>query len=101
MKPNIDTYADWYKDKFEIHLDGKAASVYEYVIQKLFQDIENSIFWKDLQNNLINYNDEYYLENNYSLLKVDKIQLFSKTYKSLINKSYRNKLPRSNPFSTR
>ncbi|RXR15967.1 hypothetical protein EQG63_12060 [Flavobacterium amnicola] len=98
MKPNIDTYADWYKDKFDIHLDGKASSVYEYVIQKLFQDIENSNFWKDLQKNLINYNDEYYLENSYSLLKIDKIQLFSKSYKSLINKSYRKNILQNNNF---
>lgn len=92
MKPNFDTYCTWYKNKFDIELYSKPSSIYEYVITKLQKDIANSAFWIELNANLSNYNDEYYLLNGYSLLRNDPIQIFTKTYLSLINKTYRKNI---------
>lgn len=92
MKPTIDTYQNWFKDKFEVDLDSKPASVYQYVIQMLYRDFEDSCFWKEFLSNIPNYNDEYYLINGYSLLKIEPIPIFQKSYESLINKTFRKNI---------
>lgn len=92
MIPTIKNYPAWFKDKFDFDLNGKSATVFQYVIQKLYSDFEKSDFWKQLEANLKNYNDEYYLRNGYQLLKVEPLKLFSKSYQSLVNKSFRKNI---------
>lgn len=91
-KPAIEEYPNWFKEKFEVELTIKPASVYDYVIQKLNKDLENSLFWKELQKNLIDYTDEYYLLHGYPLLKIENIPVFIKSYSSVINKSFRKNI---------
>jgi hypothetical protein len=92
MKPDFKSYADWLKTNFQIDFQKKPQQVYKYVIQKLQNDLENSSFWQDLQLNIKNYNDEYYLQNEYSLMRVEKIPIFQKSYDSVINKSFRKNI---------
>ena len=98
MKPTIETYEFWYKEKFNIELNLRPANVYKYIIQKLQTDIEDSKFWKGLQSNLIDYNDEYYLKNGYPLLRIEALNLFSKSYSSLLNKTFRKNILLNNDF---
>lgn len=98
MRPTIETYHSWFNEKFNIDLSTKPRSIYPYVIQKLNNDFENSLFWKELQGNINNYNDEYYLQNGYPLLKIEPMQIYSKPYESLINKSFRKNVLSNNNF---
>lgn len=98
MKPTIETYPKWFKEQFNIELHSKSANIYEYVIQKLYKDVENSPFWNGLQDNLENYNDEYYLKNGYTLLRVEPLKVFSKAYASVLNKSFRKNVLNNNSF---
>ena len=92
MKPGIEKYHYWVKEKFDIDLYSKPKQIYEYVSQKLFREFENTEFWIEFQQNLREYNDEYYLTNEYNLLKVEKIPLLLKSYDSLVNKTYRKNI---------
>jgi ppGpp synthetase/RelA/SpoT-type nucleotidyltranferase len=92
MKPTFEKYTIWFKDKFDTDLNSKSASIYQYVIQKLTSDFENLAFYKELQNSIRDFNDEYFLKYGYSLLKIEPIKIFSKPYESLLNKSYRKNI---------
>ncbi len=98
MKPNFSTYLSWCKNNLDIDLEAKPASIYEFVIAKLKKDIQNGHFWADLQTAIANLNDEYYLENEYPLLRLDEIQLHTKPYSSLIQKSFRKNIIQNSNF---
>ena len=98
MKPNINTYSKWFRNKFDIDLDSKPASIYQYIISKLQKDFENSSFWKEFLSNIANYNDEYYLIHEYPLLKIETIPIFTKPYPSLLNKTFRKNVLQNNRF---
>ena len=92
MKPKLSEYQDWFLQKFKIDLRSKSSSIYQYVLAKIKRDFEESDFWQSFNSNLVEYNDEYYLLNNYPLLKMSNIPVFSKPYDSVINKSYRKNI---------
>lgn len=98
MKPNFENYTEWFNEKFNIELYSKPSQIFEYVMQKLNNDVQGCHFWKELQENLQNYNDEYYLKNGYQLLRNDKLELFSKSYKSVLNKSFRKNILQNNNY---
>lgn len=98
MKPNFENYISWFNEKFSTDLYSKPSQIFGYVIQKLNNDVQECLFWKELQENLENFNDEYYLKNGYQLLRNDELELFSKSYKSLINKSFRKNILQNDNF---
>jgi len=98
MKPQFESYISWFRKEFNIDLNSKPAILFEYVIQKLQKDIQNSQFWIELESNFQNYNDEYYLKNGYQLLRNDKLELHIKPYSSLLNKSFRKNILQNNNF---
>lgn len=89
MKPSIENYGHWFEENFNIDLNSRPATVYKYVIQKLQTDVEDSSLWRNLQSDLADYNDEYYLKNGYPLLRIESIPLYTKSYDSVLNKSFR------------
>src|SRR5688572_18239878 len=92
-KPSLEGYALWFQRNFNISLDSTPSVVYDFVIPKLQGDIEDSSFWKELLKNLQEYNDEYFLSHEYPLMKLDSPPvLVSKSYESLINKTYRKNI---------
>lgn len=97
-KPSFDEYIDWFEAKFQINLNDKPANAYRYIVQKLNADFEKSGFWVDLNKNLLNFNDEYYLIHGYPLLKVETLVINIKPYESLVNKSFRKNILLNNNF---
>lgn len=91
-KPEFDKYPEWFEETFGVSLFGKAASIYQFVIQKLFADFTKSDFWNKLNNNIANYDDEYYLNHGYRLLKITPLDIYTKSYESVINKSFRKNI---------
>lgn len=98
IKPDLHSYEKWFQEKFGVEPYSKVSSIYEFVISKLLKDLEKSDFWKELNKNFSNYNDEYYLTYNYPLLKIESLQLLAKPYKSLINKSFRKNILQNDNF---
>jgi ppGpp synthetase/RelA/SpoT-type nucleotidyltranferase len=98
MKPTLENYPDWYIENFDINLMSKSPSIYTYVIQKLQRDVENSDFWKQLNGEMKNFTDEYYLIHGYPLLKIESVPLFAKTYDSVINKTFRKNIVLNDNF---
>lgn len=92
MKPTLNTYISWFRDKFEIDLESKPANIYEFISAKIQNDVEGGAFWTELNNNIENFNDEYYIQHSYPLLRKDHIKLQKKTYISLIDKSFRKNI---------
>ena len=93
IKPDYKSYPDWFEETFNLSLYDKPASIFEFTMSKVYKDFVNSDFWIELCHNLKNYNDEYYLAQDYHLLKTDAPpQLMSKTYSSVINKSFRKNI---------
>lgn len=98
MKLSFDNYYEWTQENLGVDLAGKPSTIYQFVIQKIQSDITKCQLWVDLQGNLLNYNDEYYLASGYPLLKNEPIPLFAKTYESLINKTYRKNILLNDEF---
>lgn len=92
-KPEYKEYGDWLKNKHSIDVI-EQANIYKFVSAKMKSDFEKSTFWKTLTENLIDYNDEYRLNNKYPLLmqreSVPKIQI--KSFESFLEKTYRKNI---------
>jgi hypothetical protein len=93
MKPEYSEYIDWLQEKHSINILEQEV-IYNSVTTKIKDDFENSSFWKELEDNLSDYNDQYYLENKYHLLMRREIipEIKIKPFKSFLEKTYRKNI---------
>ena len=86
---NLDEYKKWLSDTFNLRID-RIGKYYNHSITQLKEDIKNSVAWQSILKNLNNFSEEYEIATNSKLFKnIDEIELKTKTYESVINKSYR------------
>jgi ppGpp synthetase/RelA/SpoT-type nucleotidyltranferase len=98
MKPEFKQYNKWFKEAFDVDLDTIPSNIFDHVTTKLSVDLKKTEFWKGLQSNLVEYNDEYFLLHSYPLIKPEPLVLHVKSYESLLNKSYRKNVLSNDNF---
>jgi hypothetical protein len=87
---DLTTYKDWLRNAHGVELSDRTSTHYDAVSAKIKKDFENSSFWQDVKRQLINFDGEYRLQDNYPLLMdQDPPSVLVKPYTSLVTKSYR------------
>lgn len=84
-------FLEWIKEQLKFDFEpSKYKFYYETVTRKIKDDFEKSDSWKNLLQNLNEFNDEYYIEKGVNLLiPSEKPQIYIKSLESVINKAYR------------
>ena len=94
---NLEEYRKWLKENHNSNVSRKTSNHYDAVALKVRQDFENSLFWKELTENLQTYNEKYLLQTSYPLFSgSEKITpLHLKSFDSFFLKTYRNNVVRN------
>ena len=90
-KPSdVEQYKQWLKEVHQIEITERMKNNYESATDKMRQQFLKSPFWKQLGDNLREYNDEYLLDKEYQLLQELSLpDILIKPFKSLISKTFR------------
>lgn len=85
----LDEFKDWFHHKF--NYDGNNyPNYYNVATNALLSSFEQSLFWKDIQNELKNINDKYYIQTGYQLLaEKEAPKVCIKSLDSLLIKAFR------------
>lgn len=96
---NIQQYKQWLKESHKVEITDRIKDNYESATDKMKQQFRKSVFWKQLDNNLREYNDEYYLDTGYQLLQ-DAIlpDILVKPFDSFLLKSFRKNIVENENF---
>ncbi len=90
---NIDEYKKWLKEKHGFEISDRTKTHYESVTSIIKQNLEKSDFWSQLTENLKEYNEEYLVKTEYSLLTpVFKPELDLKSFDSFLLKTFRKNI---------
>ena len=92
-KPSYEDYTAWYEDRFQDDLDaGRAEHWYEVVTDSGLRRLMCAPFWQSLQAHLRSWDVAFQAEHEgyslFGLIQQPK-EIQSKTFESVINKSYR------------
>lgn len=100
QKPlNIKEYKNWVKDKFSIELSNKDINYYHSVTNKIISEFKSNPFWKEFNNLFNNYNQTYFVKNNYKLYSSSDLpELKIKPYDSFILKTFRKNIINNGNF---
>jgi len=66
---NIQEYKQWLKGNHDVEITDRIVNNYNSATDKMKQQFLQSVFWKQLGDNILEYNDEYYLQTGYALLQ--------------------------------
>ena len=93
-KPNnIDEYKKWLKKNHDVEISGRTENYYESVTSKIKEDFEKSIYWTQLNDNLLDYDADYFLKTGYHLMIPDfKPKLYVKSFDSFLLKTFRKNI---------
>jgi hypothetical protein len=89
QQPTEEDYVRWLEENLQYN-PGKARYYYDYITDKIKIDFIQSAIWKEISNNLNEYDTEYRLKYKYPLLITkEPPEIKIKPYGSMINKTYR------------
>lgn len=98
---SVEAYLYWLNQELDVNIDINVERHYELVLDQLTIEVNNSIFWQSLLNDLKEYNDEYLIiTKNYNLFIGSDYKpiLLKKSYSSLIEKTFRINILNNNNF---
>ena len=92
-KPEYKDYINWLKKEHSINIL-EQERLYSSISTKMKSDFVTSTFWKEFNENLSDYNDQYFLDNKYDLLMHREIvpDILIKPFKSFLEKTYRKNI---------
>ncbi len=89
----IADYKKWMQDELKQEFSPKVSSHYNSISPKMKIDFENSQFWRDIQLQLDEFNNEYLLSTGYPLMTAHfSPVIVTKPYESLLNKTFRKNI---------
>jgi L-lactate utilization protein LutC len=93
-KPSdVEQYKQWLKEVHQIEITDRMKNNYESATDKMRQQFLKSSFWKQLDENLREYNDEYLLDKEYPLLQELSLpDILIKPFNSLVLKTFRKNI---------
>ena len=98
---NIDEYLEVFEDRLKIDFEGVERTRYENVTQEAKQRIKDSPFWNLLIDTYATLADQYKVNTGYDLFTDQHPpNLEIKTYKSLLDKSYRKNVLNNDKYPT-
>lgn len=96
---NIEQYQKWLKENHKIEITDKLRNNYETSVDKMKQQFNKSVFWKQFSVKLREYNDEYLLDNNFQLLQAISVpEILTKPFDSLLLKAFRKNILENKDF---
>lgn len=93
-KPSdVQQYKQWLKEDHQIEITDRINNNYESATDKMRLQFQKSSFWKQLGDNLREYNDEYLLDKEYPLLQELSLpDILIKPFDSFILKTFRKNI---------
>ncbi len=92
-------YKQWLKENHQVEITDKIKNNYESATDKMKQQFQKSSFWKQLGENLREYNDEYYLDKEYQLLQETSLpDILTKPFDSFLLKTFRKNILENEVF---
>jgi len=87
---DIAEYKKWFKESHQVEISARTETYYNAVISKAAADFCASDFWQSLSSDLVQINQEYYLNTNYDLL-IERAppELQTKPFDSFFLKTFR------------
>lgn len=96
---DIQQYKQWLKENHQVEITDRIKNNYESAADKMKQQFQKSTFWKQLGNNLREYNDEYHLDTGYHLLQDTTLpDILVKSFNSFLLKSFRKNILENDNF---
>lgn len=96
---NIEQYKQWLKEHRQVEVTDRIKNNYESATDKMKQQFQTSVFWRQLGSNLREYNDEYYLSTGYQLLQDITIpEILVKPFDSFLLKTFRKNILENDNF---
>jgi len=96
---NIEQYKQWLKKHHQVEITDRIKNNYESATDKMKQQFQKSVFWKQFGLNLREYNDEYYLSTGYQLLQdITLPDVLVKPFGSFLLKTFRKNILENDNF---
>ena len=96
---NIEQYKQWLKENHQVDITNIVKNHYESVTDKMQQQFQKSVFWRQLGGNLHEYDAEYYLNTGYSLLQNTTLpDILVKPFDSFLLKTFRKNILENDRF---
>lgn len=104
---NIQEYKQWLKGNHDVEITDRIVNNYNSATDKMKQQFLQSVFWKQLGDNILEYNDEYYLQTGYALLQDTHLpdilvkhlpDILVKPFDSFLLKTFRKNILENNDF---
>jgi len=96
---NIEQYKQWLKEHHQVEITDRIKNNYESATDKMKQQFQTSVFWKQFGLNLREYNDEYYLSTGYQLLQdITLPDVLVKPFGSFLLKTFRKNILENENF---
>jgi hypothetical protein len=92
QKPLFEAYPKWLEETKANALPKNYETYFNTVTTKMKGDFENSKLWVKLLENLKEYNDEYFKNTNYQLIRNYQPTIYIKPYQSFLLKTYRKNI---------
>ena len=89
-KLSFDDYKKWLKDNYKYNCNSADKNYFDSTVTKMHNDFTTSSLWNELYLYLRDVDEEYRSNTGYILIReIDKIDIYKKSFDSLINKTYR------------
>jgi hypothetical protein len=89
----VDDYRKWLKEHLNVDVTHRDKTYYDQVVVGMKADLEKSIFWGQLVNNLAELKDRYRLERGYDLYtSPDAPRIVTKPFDSFFLKTFRKNI---------
>ncbi len=96
---DIEQYKKWLEENYQVEITDRIKNNYESAVDKMKQQFQKSAFWKQLGNNLREYNDEYFLDTGYQLLQESGLpNILIKPFNSFLEKTFRKNILENENF---
>jgi hypothetical protein len=90
---DIREYIQWLHQVHKITIDEHYEAYYRSVVSTLQSELEKSKFWRELVDNLSEYDEEYQLEYGYPLFaRKLEAEILTKTFDSFLLKTFRKNI---------
>jgi hypothetical protein len=91
-KPPFEKYIKWLEETKATILPRNYETYFNTVTTKMKTDFVNSSFWVTIIKNLREYNDDYFRNTNYQLIRNNEPIILTKSYQSFLLKTYRKNI---------
>jgi len=90
---NITDYKKWLKEDQDVDISKRTSTYYDSVTNNIKRDFENSDFWKEINQNLEEFDQEYQVGTGYQLfIQKFEPEVYIKPFDSFLLKTYRKNI---------